>query len=733
MKFKRIISVLLCVAILMSSVFCINIVSFAQTNPTVYSDINASQFNAGDTIQIPISIKNNTGIMGWMLTFSYDADVFEPISVEYGEVISGGIQDNIEGDAQPGSFNVYWAGSENETYNGIMFYVNFAVDKSSVGSTEINVSFSQEDTFDEDFNDVYLNCNSINLNITNNDYSQYAKINAVADDVIAGEELQLKLNFSEINNVSNTNLTIDYDENNFEIKSVNSLDGVKVDSIDDNGKLVLNVSNITDSLSGSDLVTIIFKSNDNAFSGNHDFNVSSTDEGIICKGCTVNISASSTSEIAKIYADDVTANYDDTITVPVKIENNHGIMGYRLRFEYDPTQLEIISAENGENFTGNFNDSIGNKSGEFDVLWNTTENNSTDGTLLKLNFKVITEDKLTSAIKVSYLQEDTFNESYNDVVFDCKDIQLNLNQIDEPDLTDFVIKTVSLSLESSITMNFKVLKSALSDYENPYLKFTCEDDELIVTDYTEQGNYYVFSYPGISPQLMNDNVNAVLCAIYKENQKEYSSVVKSMSVKEYAYTMLSRYNTSSYSKLRTLLVDLLNYGAAAQVYVNYQTDNLVNSELTDTQKSWGTSTEPSFEYIRDYNYKTISNPTSSWVSSGLVLNNSVMIRAKFTSDDIENKTVKIVCGKGEFTYSSEDFVKDSDGNYYVYCNEIFANEMSKEILLTVYDNGVQCSNTMRFSIESYAKLVHDSYSGTALDNLTIAMMRYGKSAEAYGA
>jgi hypothetical protein len=59
--------------------------------------------------------------------------------------------------------------------------------------------------------------------------------------------------------------------------------------------------------------------------------------------------------------------------------------------------------------------------------------------------------------------------------------------------------------------------------------------------------------------------------------------------------------------------------------------------------------------------------------------------------------------------------------------------MSKEILLTVYDNGVQCSNTMRFSIESYAKLVHDSYSGTALDNLTIAMMRYGKSAEAYGA
>ena len=33
-----------------------------------------------------------------------------------------------------------------------------------------------------------------------------------------------------------------------------------------------------------------------------------------------------------------------------------------------------------------------------------------------------------------------------------------------------------------------------------------------------------------------------------------------------------------------MIVDLLNYGAASQVYAGYQTDNLVNSELTDVQK-----------------------------------------------------------------------------------------------------------------------------------------------------
>lgn len=303
--------------------------------------------------------------------------------------------------------------------------------------------------------------------------------------------------------------------------------------------------------------------------------------------------------------------------------------------------------------------------------------------------------------------------------------------IKTPELDNFLIKTVSLSLESSITMNFKVLKSAVADFENPYVVFNCEGDELTVTDYTEQGDYYVFSYPGISPQLMNDNVKAVLHATH--NSIDYTSPEKVMSVRTYAYTMLDRYNSDDYAELRTLLVDLLNYGAASQKYIGYQTDKLVNADLTDNQKSWGTSTAPTFENIRNYDYKTIDNPTSKWVGSGLVLNNSVMVRAKFTADSIENKTVVITCGKGRFTYSKDDFVKDKDGNYYVYCNEIFANEMSEEILLTVYDNGVQCSNTMRFSIESYAKLVHDNYAGNALDELTTAMMRYGNSARAYGA
>ena len=292
-----------------------------------------------------------------------------------------------------------------------------------------------------------------------------------------------------------------------------------------------------------------------------------------------------------------------------------------------------------------------------------------------------------------------------------------------------VINTVSLSLESSITMNFKVFKNSLSSFDDFYMTFECGGKEEKVTNYKQDGNYYVFSYKSINPQLMNDKVTAVLHA--KNSNGEYTSPEKVISVREYAYTMLDRYSSDEHSKLRTLLVDLLNYGSATQKYVGYQTDNLANSDLTATQKSWASKDTKEFKNIRNFNYKTISNPTVQWNSCGLVLGNAIMFKVKFTADNVENKTVEITLRNAKFTYDKNDFKANGDGTYYVYCNELFAHEVSDEVLLTVYENGVPCSNTMRFSVESYARLVRDNYKGTPLDEMITTMMLYGNSAKEY--
>ena len=292
-----------------------------------------------------------------------------------------------------------------------------------------------------------------------------------------------------------------------------------------------------------------------------------------------------------------------------------------------------------------------------------------------------------------------------------------------------VINTVSLSLESSITMNFKVFKNSLSSFDDFYMTFECGGKEEKVTSYKQDGNYYVFSYKGINPQLMNDKVTAVLHA--KNGKEEYTSPKKVMSVREYAYAMLDRYSSDEHSKLRTLLVDLLNYGSATQKYVDYQIDNLANSDLTAVQKSWASKDTKEFKNIRNYDYKTISNPTVQWISCGLVLGNAIMFKVKFTANNVENKTVEITLRNTKFTYDKNDFKDNGDGTYYVYCNELFAHELGDEVLLTVYENGFPCSNTMLFSVESYARLVRDNYKGTPLDEMITTMMLYGNSAKEY--
>ena len=291
------------------------------------------------------------------------------------------------------------------------------------------------------------------------------------------------------------------------------------------------------------------------------------------------------------------------------------------------------------------------------------------------------------------------------------------------------INTVSLSLESSIAMNFKVFKNSLSSFDDFYMTFECGGKEEKVTNYKQDGNYYVFSYKGINPQLMNDKVTAVLHA--KNGNEEYTSPEKVMSVREYAYTMLDRYSSDEHSKLRTLLVDLLNYGSATQKYVGYQTDNLANSDLTAVQKSWASKDAKEFKNIRNFDYKTITNPTVQWNSCGLVLGNAIMFKVKFTANNVENKTVEITLRNAKFTYDKNDFKNNGDGTYYVYCNELFAHELGDEVLLTVYENGVPCSNTMLFSVESYARLVRDNYKSTPLDEMITTMMLYGNSAKEY--
>ncbi len=298
------------------------------------------------------------------------------------------------------------------------------------------------------------------------------------------------------------------------------------------------------------------------------------------------------------------------------------------------------------------------------------------------------------------------------------------------DSRNLKIAGASLTLQSDLTLNYKVKKSLFdgTNFENPYILFEMNGVQSKVRDYTENGEYYVFCFENIAPNQLNDTIKATLCAEV-DGTLLFGDTV-SYSVAAYCYNMLGKCVGDEYAKLRTLLVDLLNYGAQSQLYTNYNIENLVTANLTEEQISFGTAETPMLSSKLNTQFATIENPTVQWQGAGLVLENAVTMRFMLAADDITDLCVRVNTAFGEWDIPYTEFVQ-TDGAYYVYFSGLNAAQMREPIYLTVYDgNMTAVSHTVCYSIESYAYAKQGS-DIPYLADLVKAMMKYGDSAYAY--
>lgn len=518
------------------------------------------------------------------------------------------------------------------------------------------------------------------------------------------------------------------------------------------------------------------------------------------------VKPSATSEIAEIYAEDVTANYGDEITIPIYIENNHRLMGYRLDFKYDTSLLQPISATCGADFSsgGQFNDSIGVKNGEFKVIWNNVDEKYANGILLNLKFKVLTDEKIKTAIVMNYSQPDTFNEKYEDVVFNCKDISVSLNNhqhsytavVTEPTCTEkgYTTYTCScgdtyndneipalghsygqwtyngdaeyisandykngtktriclvcgeeetvealntallrrrgnaLELESAVKVNVFIAKTTVDYYDEVYAEFDFEGDIKNVYAFkTYNSTYYQFDFEGIAPQRMSDTIKITFYGI-KDGVK-YWGTTYTYSITDYLVKQISSTTNARY---KTMLVDLLYYGAACQTYQNYKTDSLMTDLITEEQKACRSTDKLTYANIKNASYATCENRyvrfgtalrLYSAVEMALALNISNGI-------DINDLEFKVQIEGRDLTYSMAETPENfayTGGYWYFYFDGVYANQLSAPVYIIAYLNGEQVSYTLQYSVESYAATNTDSALQVVLD----AMMHYGNSAKAY--
>ena len=230
---------------------------------------------------------------------------------------------------------------------------------------------------------------------------------------------------------------------------------------------------------------------------------------------------------------------------------------------------------------------------------------------------------------------------------------------------------------------------------------------------------------------MGENVKARLVCVREDGCIVYGPEYI-RSVKGYAENQLSKDSFPAAGK--TLLVNLLNYGAAAQKFTNYNTGNLANSTLTAQQKGYALTDMGTLKNVKNFHATTISNPTAEWTAASLVLGNSIQISATFTADSIKGKTILVRNNENNYTETigENDIEHVSGDKYRVVYKSLYSFQTSDTISFTVMQNGKAVSDTMTYSVSSYAKSMLSSQSTPAvISELLTAMMLYGKAAEAF--
>lgn len=310
--------------------------------------------------------------------------------------------------------------------------------------------------------------------------------------------------------------------------------------------------------------------------------------------------------------------------------------------------------------------------------------------------------------------------------------------------TEFKITRATLMLENDITVIFKAPASCGDLYSDIYVTVVQEmadgqtESQNIVGVMSADGEFYEFRYTGVNAKEVGDNLDVTIFGTNAEGALVQGETLEDYSAKLYCMNQLAKtdaeltemgLSAAKQSVFRSLLVDLLNYGTAAQNYFGYKTDAPANAELTDEQKAYASadSAIENLQSVTNTKQVTITDPSATWKAAGLNLLSKTQIRLKFGyAGDINNVTLTAVVDGVETEIT--EFVSAGDGLYYAFFDGIAAYQYGSAVDFTLEADGVAISNTLRYSVESYAS---NNIADAAIGDVVAAMMKYGYSAAAY--
>lgn len=329
---------------------------------------------------------------------------------------------------------------------------------------------------------------------------------------------------------------------------------------------------------------------------------------------------------------------------------------------------------------------------------------------------------------------------------ECEVCNENLGETTVPALT---FQTIGLrhncSFGNDLSMLYAIPVESLRNCSDIRLKVvkdyilqdgTTEAREKLLTpvEYAIDGTlYYRFDYKEVSAKEIGDTLTASLG--FTKGEREYNGKVDEYSLKRYAKERLA---ASANESFKRLLVDLLNYGTAAQSYFEYKTDKPVNADLTEEQKALS---------LGKYNgiTKVVSDEDTGVYEAEITRKNikfgnriELLVATSFGIDsNLSGVKLKVVYTtasgeEGIETIDGADFVYRTDVNSYAaYFNGLKASELRSVLFLTLVRGDEAISATVKYSLDTYAANRLDASTDENYKELLKKTLVYSDSAKNY--
>ena len=194
---------------------------------------------------------------------------------------------------------------------------------------------------------------------------------------------------------------------------------------------------------------------------------------------------------------------------------------------------------------------------------------------------------------------------------------------------------------------------------------------------------------------------------------------------------------SGYDKLYTVVMDMLNYGTAAQQYFNRHADAPANEAYAIFADYACYATADLTSPLEDLSKETSNDGAAAILSQTLELGTRIGIRYKVAlpegvnvedvtlviRDELDNELTSIPLSTGTV---------DSRGRYVVTFYGLASRQMRDVVTSTVYVNNTAISATCAYSISTYAyEVATTAGMPENLIALTCLMVIYGDSAAVY--